>query len=71
MYLESLCKEPLERCVCPHGVFLFQAKEYDESFRCYSLAIALDDANAKLYNNRAAAAHKLQRFEQAEDDCTR
>lgn len=48
-----------------------QAKEYDESFRCYSLAIALDDANAKLYNNRAAAAHKLQRFEQAEDDCTR
>lgn len=48
-----------------------QAREYDEAFRCYSCSLALDDANAKVYSNRAASAHKLERFDQAEDDCTR
>lgn len=48
-----------------------QVKEYDEAFRCYTCSLALDDANARVYNNRAAAAHKLERFDQAEDDCTR
>lgn len=46
-------------------------KEYDEAFRCYTCSLALDDTNARVYNNRAAAAHKLERFDQAEDDCTR
>ncbi|CAM9269673.1 unnamed protein product [Scytosiphon promiscuus] len=49
----------------------FKVKEYDEAFRCYTCSLALDDANAKVYNNRAAAAHQIERFEQAEDDCTR
>eukprot|EP00903_Cladosiphon_okamuranus_P016675 g15376.t1 len=49
----------------------FKVKEYDEAFRCYTCSLALDDTNARVYNNRAAAAHKLERFDQAEDDCTR
>ena len=48
-----------------------KVKEYDEAFRCYTCSLALDDTNARVYNNRAAAAHKLERFDQAEDDCTR
>ncbi|CAM9431814.1 unnamed protein product [Hapterophycus canaliculatus] len=49
----------------------FKVKEYDEAFRCYTCSLALDDANARVYNNRAAAAHQMERFEEAEDDCTR
>lgn len=48
-----------------------QAKEFEEAFRCYTCSLALDDENERVHNNRAAAAHKLERFELAEDDCTR
>ena len=49
----------------------FKAGEYEEAFTYYSAAIKyLTDMDATAYTNRAAAALKLGRLEQAERDCT-
>lgn len=45
--------------------------ENDEAFACYSRSLALDSSSAIVYANRAVTCIRLERFELAEDDCTR
>lgn len=49
----------------------FKAGEFEDAFCYYTAAIKyLQDLDPTPYTNRAAAALKLGRFEQAEEDCT-
>jgi len=45
--------------------------ENDEAFACYSRSLALDPTSPVVYANRAISCIRLERFELAEDDCTR
>ena len=45
--------------------------ENDEAFACYSRSLALDSTSAIVYGNRAVTCIRLERFELAEDDCSR
>ncbi|KAI1295215.1 hypothetical protein EDD11_007953 [Mortierella claussenii] len=48
----------------------FKKGQYDEAIECYSRAMALDPSNGVLPVNRAMALLKLNRFADAEQDCT-
>ncbi|CAN0316526.1 unnamed protein product [Ascophyllum nodosum] len=65
---EKKCAAERERI---KGNESFKARDYEEAFRCYTFSLALDETSAKVFSNRAAAAHKLERYDQAEDDCSR
>jgi len=45
--------------------------EDEEAFACYSRSLALDPKNNIVYANRAITCIRLDRFDLAEDDCTR
>lgn len=45
--------------------------ENEEAFACYSRSLALDPSSSIVYANRAVSCIRLERFELAEDDCTR
>ncbi|KAL7749335.1 hypothetical protein RI367_005206 [Sorochytrium milnesiophthora] len=53
----------------------FQAQQYADAVRLYTHALTVDPANtatnAKLYSNRATAHAKLDKHEEAIDDCTK
>ena len=46
----------------------FRAGDYEEAFSYYSRSILLDDS-APSYNNRAITLIKLQRYQEALQDC--
>lgn len=45
--------------------------ENQEAFACYSRSLALDPSSAVVYANRAISCIRLERYELAEDDCSR
>ncbi|CAO3609831.1 unnamed protein product [Cunninghamella blakesleeana] len=52
------------------GNHYFQQRQYHEAIKCYTEAIDLDPTNATYFVNRAMAEIKLNRFLQAEKDCS-
>ena len=53
------------------GNLLFSQKKYTEAIESYSAAIELQPRNAVFLSNRAICYLKLERFDDAEIDCTR
>lgn len=49
----------------------FRCGEFDIAFEHYSRCIALDPTVPTYFTNRALVCLKLNKFETAEDDCTR
>lgn len=53
------------------GNEFYRAGENDKAYDCYSISIALDPRNAITFANRAMTCIRLEKFESAEDDCSR
>lgn len=49
----------------------FRCGEHETAFHHYSRSIALDPTVPAYFTNRALVSIKLNKFETAEDDCTR
>ena len=49
----------------------FKAKENDDAHHCYTKSILLDPDNAKAFANRASVLVRLERLEEALQDCTK
>ena len=49
----------------------YRAGELDEAYACYSRSLAYNDTNALVFANRALVSLRLEKFESAEDDCSR
>ncbi|KAI8067584.1 hypothetical protein BC940DRAFT_347103 [Gongronella butleri] len=49
----------------------FQKQQFQEAIQAYALAIYLDPSNAVYFVNRAMAYLKIQKYAEAESDCTK
>lgn len=49
----------------------FSEGKFEEAIKCYTEAIGANSTNAVLFSNRAMANIKLQRFFEAENDCSK
>ena len=49
----------------------FRIGDLEDSLRCYTRSLEADSSNYIVYANRAMAYLKLERFEKADDDCTK
>lgn len=53
------------------GNEFYRAGETQNAYKCYTTSLALDHCKSTTYSNRAAVCNKLERYDVAEDDCSR
>ena len=64
------CLPPLDR-ERVKGNEAYRTGENDEAYACYSRSLAYEDRSPVVYANRAMVSLRTEKFQSAEDDCTR